>query len=110
MLGLKVATADGDPTTRTTSSRLCVPTSSLSTAPGAGAKPRRSVMLSQAAIKRAARASGTVGRMDYLLGSLEIGAYKMSWRACLVNHGPPPGAGRVQPRDARCWIFPAGLC
>src|SRR3977135_485220 len=75
-LGLRVATGEGVPIRRWTSSRLWVLTSSLSTAPGDGENPRMSVGLSQAASRRAASAtvaSGTVRRMDGFLGSLERG-------------------------------------
>src|SRR4051812_27309690 len=79
MFGLKVATAEGDPIRRTTSSRLCAPTSSFSTEPGVAAKPRWSTVFSQpprATAQRAmapTRASGAVRRMDCFLALREEG-------------------------------------
>src|SRR6266853_6337872 len=86
---LKVATADGVPIRRWTSSRLWVLTSSLSTDPGDGENPRRSAILSQAASRRPATASGipseTVRRMDGFLGFVGKRGHKMSWRSSPVN-------------------------
>src|SRR6185437_6187766 len=88
-LGLKVETADGDPISRTTSSRLCAPISSLSTEPGVGAKPRWATLLAQPPTAREPKAAptrrnGTVRRMDVFLGSIE--------RGCTTCRGGGPGS------------------